>query len=284
MGIESIGEANFPGIKVVGHIDLNQFEKFKKEPSFEKYLAFLKDKALPDLAHETNLEFTNFLAVDGRINLEGKDSTSDRKLVDAQEEGYSKSAGKNIHEWKRNNEKNAATLTEMALTVVLYKYLKEYFIVARASDYDDYNNGVDQVLIYKPTGELVCGFDEVIGNSGDDGGLKKASKLEKIMARGGAQIKYGAKMQDGKLVRAEVRNVPAFYMSLSKVELGDLLESLQVYGDKTSAVEDRIFAKLLNSLEAQASGQNLSADLKIKTNSALEKMRSCFDNHNKVAA
>ncbi|MEI6529136.1 MAG: hypothetical protein WCN88_01855 [Candidatus Falkowbacteria bacterium] len=284
MGIENIGETNLPGIKVVGHIDLSKFEKFKKEPNYEKYLTFLKDKALPDLARDANSEFANFLEIDGRISLEGRESVSDKVLVDAQEEGYSKEAGKSLNEWRRDTEKNPATLTEMALTVMLYKYLKEYFIVARASDYDDYNNGVDQVLIYKPTGEVVCGFDEVIGNSGDDGGLKKAAKLEKIMARGGAQIKYGAKMQDGILVRSEVRNIPAFYMSLSKAELGELLESLQINGDKTSLVEDRIFAKLLNSLEAQAAGQNLSADLKIKTNSALEKMRACFDSHDKLAA
>ena len=283
MGFENIGETNIPGIKVVGHIDLSKFEKFKKEPNFEKYLRFLKDKALPDLARDANSEFANFLGIDGRINLEGRESVSDKVLVDAQEEGYSKEAGKSLNEWRRDTEKNPATLTEMALTVMLYKYLKEYFIVARASDYDDYNNGVDQVLIYKPTGEVVCGFDEVIGNFGDDGGLKKAAKLEKIMARGGAQIKYGAKMQDGILVRSEVRNIPAFYMSLSKAELGELLESLETNGDKTSLVEDRIFAKLLNSLEAQAAGQNLSADLKIKTNSALEKMRACFDSNDKIA-
>jgi len=172
---------------------------------------------------------------------------------------------------------------EIALTIMLAKFLKNDFIVARASSYDDYNHGVDSVLIYKKTGEVVCGFDEVIGNRGDDGGQKKAEKMENIMNKGGAQLKYGAKMLDGQLVRSEVKNIPAFYMSLSKVELGELLDSLKNNSDMTGALEEKIFSKLINSLEEQAAKQNLNKSLQIKTELALTRLRTCF-NTEKLAA
>ncbi len=283
MSLENFEANKLPGLKILGKIDLSQFDKTKKEISLETYLPFLKDKALIDLARDVNSEFANFLTNDGRILLEGSESASDRALVDAQEEGFSSGAGKSREQWRSDTEKNPSTLTEMALTVLLHKFLKEYFIVARASDYDDYNHGVDQVLIYKSTGEVLCGFDEVLGNRGDDGGLKKSSKLESIMAKGGARIKYGAKMQDGKLVRAEIKNIPAFYMSLSKGELRELLESLKNNPASKNAVEEKIFLKLLSSLESQASGQNLNSDLKLKTQSAIEKMRACFNEEKLVA-
>jgi hypothetical protein len=43
--------------------------------------------------------------------------------------------------------------------------------------------------------------------------------------------------------------------------------------DKNSEFEQKTFAKLLDSLESQATKQNLGGDLKIKTDSMLEKFR-----------
>lgn len=271
-----------PGIEAGQKIDLSQFDKLKKGPKFEKYLPFLKEE-LFKLSLEANTELANFLDKDCRICLEGEEAESDLSLIAAQEDSFSREVGKNLDTWRRDTEKNPTNLTEIALTVMLAKFLKDDFIVARASSYDDYNYGVDSVLIYKKTGEVVCGFDEVIGNQGDDGGEKKDAKMEKIMSKGGAQLKYGAKMLDGQLVRSEVKNIPAFYMSLSKVELGELLDSLKNNPDITGAPEQKIFTKLINSLEEQATKQHLNKNLQIKTELALTRLRTCL-NTEKLAA
>lgn len=266
------------GIQPGQKIDLSGFEKKKKdrdltkESNLESYLPFLKE-ALSKIAEKKNLDFPDFLDDDNRISIKGKNDEGDRKLVSAQKEAFRTAAGKTLEDWQRDTEKNASSLTEMALTILLQKYLGDDFIVARSSEYDDYNNGVDQVIIYKPTGEVVCGFDEVIGKDGNDGGEKKKEKLEHIMARGGAHIKYGAKLENGKLVRAELKNVPAFFMGINKIELGELLESLKNNPDKNGEIEERIFSKLLSSLESQAANQNLNDNLRTKTNSMLEKFR-----------
>jgi len=273
MGIEYLS-----GIKPGDIIDLSSFEKKKKEKeitkesSLESYLPFLNE-TLAKIAEKKNFDFPNFLNNDNRISIEGNDSESDKKLVSAQKEAFRIDSGKTLENWQRDTEKNASNLTEMALTVLLQKYLGDDFIIARSSEYDDYNNGVDQVIIYKPTGEVVCGFDEVIGKDGNDGSEKKKEKLEHIMAKGGARIKYGAKLENGQLIRAEIKNIPAFFMGINKIELGRLLESLKNNPEKNGEVEKEIFSKLLISLENQAAGQNMGNNLRIKTDSMLKKFR-----------
>lgn len=273
-----MGIDNFPTYKPGDIIDLSRFQKNKKEKeltkdsNLESYLPFLKS-TLAKIAEKNNLNFPGFLNSDNQIEIEGRDARGDKSLVEAQEEGFRVKTGKNINDWKYDVEKNASNLTELALTVLLQKVLGSDFIIARSSKYDDYNNGVDQVIIYKPTGEVVCGIDEVINKLGEEGGQKKIEKLERIMAKGGAHIKYGAKLENGKLVRSELRNIPAFYMSLTKLELGELLVNLKNNPDETSEYEKNTFDKLLESLELQALKQNLSGDLKIKTESMLAKFR-----------
>lgn len=279
MGINYL-EGIEPG-KIIDVSSFRCFDKKKKvggEPSLENYLPDLKNY-LAKQAEEVNRDFTNFLDKEGKINLVGEDASNDSYLVSVQEKGYSQEKGKSVADWQRDKEKNPANLTEMALTVMLHKFLHEYFIVARSSSFDDYNNGVDQVLVYKSTGEVVCGIDEVIVNPSDkDGNSKKAAKLESIMSKGGARIKYGAKMQDEKLVRSGVKNIPAFYMSLNKAELGELLKSLKDNPSEISSVEEKIFSRLLDSLEEQARGLSLNKELQAKTQSALQKLRICLDN------
>jgi len=272
---------NYLNLKPGDKIDVSAWSKVDRqkkvggEPRLEDYLPNLK-KLLSEQAEEINQDFADFLDSEGKINIVGADAEAHKYLVKTQEEAFSQETGKSVSDWQRDKEKNSANLTEMALTVMLHKFLKEYFIVARSSSFDDYNHGVDQVLVYKPTGEVVCGIDEVIVNPSDkDGASKKVSKLENIMKRGGARIQYGAKLQDGNLVRAEVRNIPAFYMSLSKAELGELLESLKNDKTNTSLVEEKIFLRLIDSLEEQVKGLSLNEDLQAKTQSALEKLRSC---------
>jgi len=272
---------NYLDLKPGDKIDVSAWSKVDRqkkigsEPRLEDYLPNLK-KLLSEQSEEINQDFEEFLDNEGKIAIVGTEARAHKYLVATQEEAFSRETGKSVSDWQRDKEKNPANLTEMALTVMLHKFLKEYFIVARSSSFDDYNNGVDQVLVYKPTGEVVCGIDEVIINPSDkDGASKKASKLENIMNRGGARIQYGAKLQDGKLIRAEVRNIPAFYMSLSKAELGELLEALKNNPSDISAVEEKIFSRLLDSLEEQAKGLNLNKELQAKTQSALEKLRMC---------
>lgn len=269
-----------PGIKPGDKIDLNKFGK-KPEKIFqpEVYLDNLK-KQLAALAAEVNQEFGDFLNTDGQINLSGRDMASDAALVEQQEDGFALEAGKSRDDWYRAKELNPASLTEMALTLVLHKFLKNDFIIARASSYDDYNNGVDQAIIDKKTGAVVCGFDEVITPFKDGRAPKKEKKMEKKMLAGGASLKYGATVINNQLERRPLRNIPDFYLSLTKEDLIKILSSLKG-GNEISREEKSIFSHLVKSLEEQFSSfpdrQNLPPELAAnlgKFKDSLEKIKS----------
>ncbi len=276
MALENPREIKYnPEAIVGGKIDLSRFAKRPaaetgKRP--EAYLEFLK-RELGNQAREVNADFPGFLGGDGRIIIAGPDKAADEELITSQEETFR--GREELAEWRRRSESNPASVTEMALTVMLHRFLKDDFVVARASKYDDYNNGVDQVLVDKKSGQVLCGFDEVFGYEGDDSDgkrevKKKEIKMKRLAEKGGAFVKYGAKLENGRLVRASVKNVPAFYLSLSKVELAELLPGLE---KNSETVADSIFTKLVSSLASQAERSNLDPALKAKTNMVLDKLR-----------
>lgn len=272
--------------KELGRIDLSRFEKAKRpgsEPRLEEYLPLVKER-LRELAASNNQKLPGFLESDACIAMIGPEAESDAVLVQEQERGFALSSGKNLEDWQRSTEKNPANLTEMALTLLLHKELGDDFIVARASKYDDYNHGVDQVIIHIPSGEIVCGFDAVIGHQGDDGGAKKEGKIARMLAKGGARLKYGAKLEDGRLVRAAAKNLPVFYLAISKEELGALLKSISQAPRASQPIEDQIFEKFLNSLEEQSAKTKESGLINGELSQKMESVRQKLSASRRQAA
>jgi hypothetical protein len=233
-------------LKILGYINLPE-----KKIRPEEYRGFLEDK-MSGVGKEVNEQFEHkLLDSSGSIIMsENSDLENDLKFVDDLENNWAREQHKTVAEWRESKKKNSSTITEMAVTLSLHRLLQERFIVARSSSYDDYKYGVDNVLIDKETGAVVCGFDEVLGHEGDDGGEKKKEKIEKILSRGGASLKYGATIEDGKIQRKELKNIPTFYLSLSKLELDNLLKDLKTNGRPTEN-ERQIALKMIHSLEIQ---------------------------------
>lgn len=234
--------------KIIGHIELPE-KKIKPE----SYRGFLEDKML-EIGNEVNEEFSyNLIDHQGSIKMaDTETSESDKKAVIDLETKWAAEQHKTLAEWRYSKDKNPSNITEMAVTLVLHRLLKNRFIVARASAYDDYHYGVDNVLIDKETGAVVCGFDEVLGYEGDDGAEIKDAKTKKILARGGTSLKYGATIEAGQIKRQELKNIPTFFLSLSKAELDILLKDLQSSNQPTNN-EKNLALKMLTSLDKQYS-------------------------------
>ncbi len=230
-------------LKILGHIDLPE-RKIRPE----EYHDLLENK-MGGISREVNKQFNcEFLDDKGCISMDGNEA--DEKLVNDLEKDWASRQGKTVEEWRQSKERNPATINEMAITITLHRLLGSRFIVARAAPIDDYTRHVDNVLIDKETGAIVCGFDEVLGFEGDDGGEKKEKKTKDILADGGSSLKYGATIIGGKIVRKELNSIPTFYLSLSKEELTSLLKDIKASNEPTEN-EKNLVLKMITSLEKQ---------------------------------
>ncbi len=270
MGIEYL-----PGIEPGKKIDL---EKFQKPAAPESYAPVLKER-LAAMARSINEEYKqDFLDADGRIVVAGGESDKDKEWALSMEDRWAQEKGMDLPAWRADKEKGSGTIAEMTMTVILNKLLNKDFIVARASDYDDYKNGIDHVLVDKNTGFVVCGFDEVVDDlQGYYSVVSKKEKMKNIVAKGGSQIKYGATIEKEQLVRSSFENVPTFYVALSTPELGKLLEAVKNDPEAISAEEDKVFNKLVLSLQEQASKFTRNFGLNREAKLAIHNLIAAFE-------
>jgi len=81
-----------------------------------------------------------------------------------------------VAQWIENKEQHVSMQLEKAITAIFYKIIGSKFLVMRASTYDDYANRVDNVIVDRATGDVVCTFDEVHDAGKGD---RRAEKEEK---------------------------------------------------------------------------------------------------------
>jgi hypothetical protein len=165
---------------------------------------------------------------------------------------------------------------EVFKTILFHKFIGKNFIIVRSSIYDDFKNKVDNVIINKETGEVVCAFDEVCLKYSSYNPKKDA--ILKINREGGAKIKYGLFLQkeSDKMVlkKGEIQGVPIFYLSLEKDDLDDGIKSLAWSLDKISEKEKEVWEKFKILLKEQGEeiikDPRVSKDIKSKIENFLK--------------
>jgi hypothetical protein len=150
--------------------------------------------------------------------------------------------------WKDNKSREKNSQMEMAVTLLLSEMLGSDFLVVRTAPIDDYDHGVDTVILDYQTGEVVGAFDEVHQSDNGERLAKKKEKIQTVAKRGGAKVRYGMKLENGNLTRAELSGVPVFYLGLTSTELDGLIVALR---DSDTEVMEEIFKKLITSLKSQ---------------------------------
>lgn len=229
------------------------------------------DPAVPVLGPDGSISLRSFIRKHGGPYHKETAVRPDEQFVQDREYEWSDAANPKTQAWHgvsspeavaekfraERLESNGVVL-EMALTVLLHRLIGNEFIVARASVYDDYANGVDTVIIDKTTGDVVCTFDEV---TDDAGGNRYAQKLEKTTAkakRGGTTIRYGLTFEadaagNRQLVKQEITHVPLFYLALDRQQLNELLAALPTdIHQPPNDTELALFDHLMTLLERQA--------------------------------
>lgn len=151
---------------------------------------------------------------------------------------------------------------EMLKTALFSKFLGEKFIIARSSEYDDIKRGVDNLILEKETGNLVCAFDEVVDIPEEDKVKREKEAKDRYEEKkkrikdqnvewGGGKIKYGIGMKEGKVILKEYENTPVFYLKVLKGELHKYLDKLIPSFDEKSSEEVELFDNLMDSLSEQ---------------------------------
>ncbi len=139
---------------------------------------------------------------------------------------------------------------EILITALFAKFLGDKFIVVRSSLYDDVKNGIDNVVLEKESGTLICAFDE-IANISDSDYEEKRDKILTKNRKGGVKLKYGIKIKDDKVKLAEGTGVPIFYLALPEKHLEEgIKEFMPSFGEK-SEYEINLFKYFLSSIENQ---------------------------------
>ncbi len=158
-----------------------------------------------------------------------------------------------VAKFRERKEAHSSNQAEMAITALLHKMLKERFLVVRASIFDDYKHGMDNLILDRETGAVICAFDEVIRNESDAGKTPvKLEKIKKAALKGGNEAKYGIALEGDELVRSRLRNVPVFYLSLESRDLNALTNDLSGNFDSGATnLEQMLFTHLVASIKEQ---------------------------------
>jgi hypothetical protein len=166
--------------------------------------------------------------------------------------------------WREAKEKDKNTKLEMLVTLIFRKVLGGDYIVMRASAYDDYVNGVDNIIVNKKTGQIICAFDDVHDRKeGDSIAAKNAKIIEKAKLKkdkkgrtvsGGTNLKYAVTTtHDGKVIRASFSNIPIFYVAMIRQDLEEAFSKIDWSNpDTTSAEEKTLFTKFASGILQQA--------------------------------
>jgi hypothetical protein len=165
-----------------------------------------------------------------------------------------------LQAYRRHKETSLPNQLEMAITILLHKRFGDRYVVVRASKYDDYFNGIDNVLVNKETGDVICAFDEVRMDERSYRDAHKKERSRKKASQGGASLKYGFRIRNGAVLKQTIQSIPIFCLGLDSQDCSDLINNIS-YADKANNptlrvqplndTEERILQRLLDSISEQ---------------------------------
>jgi hypothetical protein len=158
---------------------------------------------------------------------------------------------KHIKEIKRGTEESLLTdgeRFEVLKTIVFHKFLNEKFIIVRASFYDDVFNHVDNLIVEKETGNIVCAFDEVSAISGPEF-IKKQERFLRNNIKG-AKVKYGILSTKDGLIKGKIENIPIFYLALPPEHINEGIRNIASL-EEISDYEEKIWSYFVTTLQSQ---------------------------------
>ncbi len=158
-----------------------------------------------------------------------------------------------LDRWLTAQEHRKSELVEKLTTLILHKGLGPDYIVVRTCKGDDYN-GIDNIIVHKPSGTVVCAFDDFHSGFSDDSEDKKLNYIKTASKNGGVPIKYAFTVKEGRLVTKSFNNVPIFYLAFNVIELDEALQNIDTKDPHSlSAKEEPYYDKIIEAFSKQIS-------------------------------
>jgi hypothetical protein len=198
------------------------FEKLGKsiEPFFEKYLQELKEKGAP-------------LREDGRIEMTQFETIFGKRFVSSH---YSR-----VETLKRKfgTTDKERDFLEIFIPLILRRWFPR-LIPLRTSEYDDYFNKIDHLILDEKTLKILGAIDTTTG-------WKEKVKDEKILKiiKHGAQAFYGTYYtQEGKFSLGSLNELPTFIIAVSP---GDIITTANDYlkGETSEKAKRKVLESLI---------------------------------------
>jgi hypothetical protein len=230
----------------------------------EKNNEYLEAKELlVDLKKELKIESDSFIKsgfpVDESLRLDPnkfKDLLYNRLVV----ENHNKLVTKKSREFSENKD-SIGELLEASKTLSINRFwLGGEFVAVRASQFDDYTNGVDELLIHKESNTVVAAIDSTtdILSKADKSSYGNQKSLT-AMLKEGAEVAYGVKLENGYVVKlSALKNLPIFIVNFNRQETIELAKD--VLNHKISPLEDKLKESLIK--QAELFSQNCSSIMK----------------------
>ncbi len=161
-------------------------------------------------------------------------------------------------------------ISEDLLLIVMNKISGDRYITVKASDYDDFNNGVDMLLIDTETHNIICTFDATVSDVNTRMNHKMSRAKKKLDHGKGLHTKYSisfTKNNDGisEIKLGQNDNIPPLFLDLNKNDLMKMMLIMDFKIDSPlSNVEICAIHNLLDKLDNQIielqerAGKNLS--------------------------
>lgn len=159
-----------------------------------------------------------------------------------------------VREWLERKKKEKSKQLEMVVTILLHKAFGDKYVVVRSSRYDDYAGGVDNVIVNKQTGAIICAVDDLRENERSDRRAEKDKEVLKKTRAGGAELAYGFTFKDGKIERKTMKNLPVFCLGLDETEYDEIINAIEYKSGESNGInftERKILDKILASIREQ---------------------------------
>lgn len=234
---------------------MSNFEKFNpleelesREKNAEKLKELLKGMAedfnkndIP-VDEECRIYTKAFRGIYSDDELE-RDDTEIKRL----KEIFAKEKGLSVEKWEKKKDLSDGDQLEMLKTIIFHRNLGDDFIVIRASNFDDIKGGVDNVIVNKKTGNVICAFDEGSPRRGSKHEEKQKEILERDK-KGGANLKYGLTFKEGeeKPHLKKLTGLPIFLLALHPSEIQKGIENLG-----NPVVEEVLFKVFITEIDTQ---------------------------------